>query len=93
MTMTEATMSETASQARYDLMQADIARTCMTTWPKVEQARRIARHYMAHALIAEQLHRLTSDPMREQEVLPMVEAIVANIKRNHLVDFGIPLEW
>lgn len=87
---------KTASQAREELMRAEIARDVMFRSSRLQRAKRIAEHYVAHAMVAQQIVRLL-DSLPCGEVDPetacMVERMVEDIKRNHLYDFGIMLDW
>ena len=60
------------------------------------QAETIARHYIAHATLALNLlhlieaRRHSSDPVNLDAA---IDHCVQQIKRNHMYDFGIELEW
>jgi hypothetical protein len=62
------------------------------------QPERIARHYLSHASIAEQI--LKAEQMRRgqchvsnPQLDQMVDSLISIIKANHRLDFGIELCW
>lgn len=97
--MSESIQNKTA--ARYELELAKLAHNSM--WKNPEgQAEKIAKHYCAHALLALQLLRFCeikrnckfdSDLTNFLNTDFAIRNLTDDIKRNHLYDFGIPLEW
>ena len=88
-------MSEkTATQVNLDAMHEAIAFESIARNPEL-QARKIADHYLANALISQRLLHLCE--YRERwgggDVDRAINFIVNEIKQNHARDFGIKLEW
>jgi hypothetical protein len=91
---------QTASEIDLEKRARFLARGFLFEHPE-EQARVVAEHYLSHAHIARALIHLigefnnarrhglgTANNMRDG-----IEILLGEIKRDHLVDFGIPLEW
>lgn len=60
------------------------------------EAETIAKHYVAHALLAQQILKLVEmgkQGPQTEELNLLIKRLVRDIKQNHLHDFGIPLEW
>lgn len=61
-----------------------------------EQARAIAKHYVRHAMLAQTLARLLEAQClrcAHPDAESLIQSMVNQIKRDHLHDFGIALEW
>lgn len=98
-------MSEqTASSIRYQQALVSLAQRRLRGRP-LQQAEAIAKHYAAHATLAiNLLHLIEAQREAAQQDSGTPAAIdaaanayiayhVEEIKRNHLHDFGIELEW
>jgi len=64
--------------------------------PELQQAEKIARHYLAHATIAQQLLMIIEavrgfEPNNDTEAL--IKYWADQIRNNHAHDFGIELSW
>lgn len=87
------------SQIRYEKHLARLARERFYLNPKSE-AVAIAKHYASHAILAMQIleviNQLQCIPPGTEvgpNVLQFIFENVKIIKQNHLIDFGLKLEW
>ena len=84
-----------ASQVHYEMALRKIAYYKLSKYPEF-QAEAIAKHYVAHAMIALQLLKLTENRRHDesaQDLEYLIKMLVDQIKTNHLHDFGIELDW
>lgn len=88
---------KTAVQIRQDLIRQREAYGRLAKQPE-NQAEEIARHYLAHAMIAKQILELID--MR-REFAPgtfaaadyVINCLITQIKDDHRFDLGLALEW
>lgn len=88
----------TATEIRYEQMLGELARERFYTHPETA-AEAIAAHYASHATMALQLleliklKRYAPPEASTTHADEAIEYLTNHIKRDHLNDFGIPLEW
>lgn len=76
-------------------MEAEDAHRRNYLFPERE-AETIAKHYVAHALVAQQILKLVEmgkQGPHTEELSLLIARLVRDIKQDHLHDFGIPLDW
>ncbi len=87
---------KTATEIRFEMDAKKLAFKILLNDP-LAQAERISNHYIAHAQMSLQLKRLleelshTSAPSKD--LYFAIDFCVNEIKRGHLHDFGLELEW
>ena len=85
----------TATQVDREGMEQAQAYGALSKFGPAYQAEVIAKHYLAYATMAKQLHLVVE--MYQRNPGPILESainfLVERIKQGHLADFGIPLEW
>jgi len=91
--MTDMTPERPVSEIRAEEYETAVQFSTLQRHPHL-QPERIARHYLSHASIAEQIlkaeqMRHVSNPQLDQ----MVDSLISIIKANHRLDFGIELCW
>lgn len=87
--------NQTATAINYEKAASELARLRLLKYPS-EQAETIAKHYVAHAVLALDLLKMIEARRQSDEPGNLDWAIaysLEQIKRNHLHDFGIALEW
>jgi len=85
---------KSASVVRYEQMRAELARHRFYQNPE-QEPEAIARHYVAHAMLALQLLEMIRFRQYgpDEDLDCMILTLTKQIKENHLHDFGIKLEW
>lgn len=87
-----------ATQTRMTEMMRDLAFGRLSEYPD-RQAFAIAEHYVSMAHLALELHRvlearrLLASPHSNPCVNHAIGEMVCEIKRHHLIDLGLELEW
>lgn len=84
-----------ASEIRYENAAKQLAFARLQQCPE-SQAEAICKHYVAHAVLALDTLRLIEAARFSEDRTSAdyaIKSFVATIKRNHLHDFGIELEW
>jgi len=89
--MKEPTASEIRLRTSRMEIASDLMSQCLET-----QARRVAKHYLSHILISQELLKaaeyMKQDPYSEVARV-LTQRLLQEIKDNHAYDFGIELEW
>jgi hypothetical protein len=87
---------KTASQCNHFQNALDLAGEIMMQSDPVYQAERIAKHYVAHAVVARQILELV-EMCRFRDESPatkdLIAMLVEQIKNNHAHELGIELKW
>lgn len=86
-----------ASQINHHKYQVAIANDIMGRMNEIQQAERIARHYLSHAANAQALLRIFDITRYDRELTEETQAaikyIAQQIRNNHAYDLGIELSW
>lgn len=69
-----------------------IAYARLQAYPEA-QAIIIAKHYIAHAILAKEIVEVIERYDYHPVVNELVSKLVGTIKENHLIDLGIALDW
>lgn len=89
--------SGSASQARHRQMEVAMAFDLMSRLSELQQAERIARHYLSHAASAQHLLKITELVRYGGELTDDTKAAIKyladQIRNNHAHDLGIELSW
>jgi len=91
---------KTETQTRAELMEMEMAFRRMVQGDEIEEAEIIARHYLAHVHIAQQIlgiiksrEGFTIRNERDENIREFLRHCVTLIKSGHALDFGIELKW
>jgi len=91
---------KTATQTRAEIVEMEMAFQRMVQGDEFAEAEIIARHYLAHVNIAQQIlgiiksrERFTIRNERDENIREFLRHCVSLIKSGHAHDFGIELKW
>lgn len=86
-----------ASQMRHRQMEVAMTYDLMSRMSELQQAERIARHYLSHAASAQHLLKITELVRYGGELTDDTKAAIKyladQIRNNHAHDLGIELSW
>jgi hypothetical protein len=86
----------TATSIRHEQADRAIAYETLRRFPE-HQAEAIAKHYVAHAMVALQILKIIEVQRGALDTNPnidqVIQLLVNQIKANHRHDLGIALEW
>lgn len=91
-------MSEqTATSVNHEEMKLQMAFHCMSISNPIYQAEKIARHYLRHVIIAQQIEALVRARVEYHQTSPEVDQLIdrlaSELKAGHAHDLGIKLDW
>lgn len=90
-------MSEqTATSIMHEEMKLQMAFHVMENSGPVAQADRIAKHYLRHVIIAQQIESLVRARVEYKtspEVDQLIDRLASQLKAGHAHDLGIKLDW